>query len=121
MSATDKVLQPEVLPENTPATQKNLITILVLSVTLAHQVLGQRTPNKGKLEKGEGRKIITAIENAMKANFPEIAPMVLGMFGIEMMSLMPLINNPDKLIADMVKEYSSIIPNVISNTQPNMG
>ena len=113
---------PEVLQPESPIAQRNLVTVLVLSVTLARQILGKNTPKHGKLEKGQGKRIVTAIENAIKETFPEIAGTILGLFGLEMINLMPLLNNPDKLVADMVKNYANTIPNdVAPSPQSYMG
>jgi hypothetical protein len=113
------ILEPEV---TVPISPKNLITIMVLSITLAHQILGKDAPKKGKLAPGQGKKVIQAIEKAIKTTFPDVAPMILGLFGIEMMGLMPMLNNPDKVIEDMIAEYSALMntPNAAPSTVPNL-
>ena len=100
-------------------TPRNLITVMVLSITLADLVLNKTMP-KGKLGPGQGEKIVKAIEKAVYKNFPDIAPMILGLFGIEMMTIMPIINDPNKIIGELTKEYSGMMPDVNSCAQPNM-
>lgn len=115
-----EVLQPEIVKEYV-VPQKNLITVMVLSVALAHNVLGKNAPKGGKMEPGQGAKIIKVIEEAVKKTFPEVAPMILGMFGIELMTIKPLLDNPDKLIQEMIAHYSDILQkNANTNPQPNM-
>jgi hypothetical protein len=115
------VVEPEVV-EQQPVIKKNLITVMVLSITLAHQILGKNAPKNGKLAPGQGKLVVQAIEKAVKKTFPDTAPMILGLFGIEMMGLMPFINKPDEVVAEMIAEYSNTIlaPNANSSTQPNM-
>jgi hypothetical protein len=117
------ILEPEVVFEKIPSSRKNLITVMVLSVALAHQVLGKEAPKKGKLNPGQGKKIVTAIEKAVRETFPEVAPMILGMFGIEMLNLMPMIKDPDKVIKEMVAEYAGLIAenNACPSPIPDLG
>jgi hypothetical protein len=114
------ILEPEVVAARVPSSRKNLITVMVLSMALTHQVLG-KAPIKGKMKQGDGKKVIAAIERAVKEAFPDIAPMLLGMFGVELLSLQPMLTNPDQIIKEMVAEYTSLInSDAAPNTQPNM-
>ena len=125
-----KILQPDVLEmaKKIPASGKNLITVMVLSVTLAHQVLGKEAPKKGKMNPGQGKKVIQAIEKAVKSTFPDVAPMILGMFGLEMLSLMPMLNEPDKIVQEMIADYTGlfaqeapVVNDAAPSPVPNLG
>lgn len=114
------ILEPEVIEARVPSSRKNLITVMVLSMALTHQVLG-KAPTHGKMKQGDGKKVIAAIEKAVKEAFPDIAPMLLGMFGVELLSLQPMLSNPDQIIKDMVAEYTSLInSNAAPSTVPGM-
>ena len=119
MTPTPEIVEEEIVEEK-KVVNNNLITILVLSVTLAHKVLGAK-PKEGKISKSEGRKVVQAIEKAMKDTFPDVSSMLLGMFGMEMLGIMPLLNNPEKIIADMIAQHQQTIQdNVITSPKPNM-
>ena len=114
------VIQPEVL-EAEPKAPENMITLMVLSLSLAHSVLGKKTPKGGKLEATQGTAVIEAIETAIKFHFPDIAPMILSLFGMEMMKLMPILQSPEKLVKGIVADFIAKTANACPSTQPNMG
>ena len=116
------VVQPEILGPRVSAEGKNLITVMVLAITVAHQILGNKAPKNGKLKGQQGQQIIKAIEAAVKHTFPDIAPMILSLFGVEILSLMPLISNPETIVKDMIADFINKSANsACPNPQPNVG
>ena len=114
-------LTPEVVEAQLPSTKKNLMTVMVLSIALSSEVLGKKLKSGGKLEKGQGNLVVKAIERAIHKAFPDIAPIILGLFGIELLALMPLLNDPDRVIKDMIAEYNTLfMNNVTPSPESNM-
>jgi hypothetical protein len=108
---------PEVLPtlEKLEVKEnKNLISIMVLSMSLARAVLGKSAK---QLEQEEGAQIIQFIEKTVQDIFPEVAPIILGMYGMELMRVMPILKNPQKLVQEMISQYKD---NVSPNPESNM-
>jgi hypothetical protein len=109
------VQEPEVLKEEAPKQleNKNLISIMVLSMSLARAVLGK--PAR-ELTSNEGAQVIKVIETTMQEIFPEVAPLILGMYGMELMTVMPILKDPQKLVREMIAQY-----NVNSDNKLNLG
>ena len=114
-------ITPEVVEAKLPSTKKNLMTVMVLSIALSTEVLGKKMKSGAKLEKGQGSLVVKAIERAIHKAFPDIAPIILGLFGVELLSLMPLLNDPDRVIKEMIAEYNSLfMNNAAPSPEPGM-
>ena len=112
------ILQPEVVEE--AGGGNNLVTIMVLSRALAHSVLGKDTPKGGKLEAKQGQKVVKTIETAIRHHFPETSPMILSLFGLEMIGLMPSLKNPDILVKKLVSDFVQKTANAAPSPQSYM-
>jgi len=110
----EKIKEAEVVKERPQSTY--LMTVLVLTIALVQAVTGD---SPQVLEGDSGQKIVEFIGDSIKKTFPEIAPMIMGLFGIELMQLMPVLKNPEKMIKEMVKSYTGAAFYVSPNPEPD--
>lgn len=105
--AGNPVVEGELLPREekqwVQVENKNLISIMVLSMALARAVTGK--PVKS-LTPEQGKAVIAQIEMTMKEIFPDVANLILGMYGMELMAIMPVLKDPQKLVAEMIEQYN---------------
>lgn len=97
-------LEPEVLEKpKGQVVNKNLISIMVLSMSLARAIIGHKVD---QLTPEEGAKVVKHIEETMMETFPEVATLILGMYGMELMAITPILKDPMGLVKEMVSQYN---------------
>ena len=114
--AKKKIKEAEIVPPVIPV-GPFIISVLVLMIALTDAVCGDREGTI--LGKADGEKVIKFVEQALHKTYPEVAPMIMGMFGLELLQLLPMLKDPEGVVQAMIGKYTAQATHAFTNTKPD--
>ena len=115
MTRQKKVKEAEIVPPMPQPNTPNLISVLVLMIALVEAICPKQ--GKGQVNADDGRKVMKFIEETINKAYPEVAPMIMGMFGMELLQIMPMMKDPEGIVKNLVNHYTAMATNVNPNPE----